>query len=138
MRVSLTKKDYLKIKEDYGGDLNSLRVTLSIEELKNIVEFINSMKDVNIDKDLVFKSALEEVYTTKRKKELEKKQKEEEIIPLDTIRSNLEILALHKNHGNISQACKDLGISARTLYRDIKQYSIDINEFKIKKNKRVD
>ena len=136
MRVSLTKKDYLKIKEDYGGDLNSLRVTLSIEELKNIVEFINSMKDVNIDKDLVFKSALEEVYTTKRKKELEKKQKEE-IIPLDTIRSNLEILALHKNNGNISQACKDLGISVRTLYRDIKQYSIDISKFKLN-NKRVD
>lgn len=136
MRVSLTKKDYLKIKEDYGGDLNSLKITLTIEELRNVVEFISLMKDVNIDKDLVFKSALEEVYTTKRKKELEKKQKEE-IIPLDTIRSNLEILALHKNNGNISQACKDLGISVRTLYRDIKQYSIDINKFKFN-NKRVD
>lgn len=136
MRVSLTKKDYLKIKEDYGGDLNSLKITLTIDELRNIVEFINSIKDVNIDKDLVFKSALEEVYTTKRKKELEKKQKEE-IIPLDTIRSNLEILALHKNNGNISQACKDLGISVRTLYRDIKQYSIDISKFKLN-NKRVD
>ena len=136
MRVSLTKKDYLKIKEDYGGDLNSLRVTLSIEELRNVVEFISLMKDVNIDKDLVFKSALEEVYTTKRKKELEKKQKEK-IIPLDTIRSSLEILALHKNNGNISQACKDLGISVRTLYRDIKQYSIDINKFRFN-NKRVD
>jgi DNA-binding NtrC family response regulator len=136
MRVSLTKKDYLKIKEGYGGDLDSLKITLTIEELRNVVEFISLMKDVDIDKDLVFKSALEEVYTTKRKKELEKKQKEE-IIPLDTIRSNLEILALHKNNGNISQACKDLGISVRTLYRDIKQYSIDISKFKLN-NKRVD
>ena len=136
MRVSLTKKDYLKIKEGYGGDLDSLKITLTIDELRNVVEFISLMKDVDIDKDLVFKSALEEVYTTKRKKELEKKQKEE-IIPLDTIRSNLEILALHKNNGNISQACKDLGISVRTLYRDIKQYSIDISKFKLN-NKRVD
>lgn len=136
MRISLTKKDYLKIKEGYGGDLDSLKITLTIDELRNVVEFISLMKDVNIDKDLVFKSALEEVYTTKRKKELEKKQKEE-IIPLDTIRSNLEILALHKNNGNISQACKDLGISVRTLYRDIKQYSIDISKFKLN-NKRVD
>ena len=136
MRVSLTKKDYLKIKEDYGGDLNLLKITLTIDELRNVVEFISLMKDVNIDKDLVFKSALEEVYTTKRKKELEKKQKEK-IIPLDTIRSSLEILALHKNNGNISQACKDLGISVRTLYRDIKQYSIDINKFRFN-NKRVD
>ena len=137
MRVSLTKKDYLKIKEGYGSDLDSLKITLTIDELRNVVEFISLMKDVDIDKDLVFKSALEEVYTTKRKKELEKKQKEEEIIPLDTIRSNLEILALHKNNGNISQACKDLGISVRTLYRDIKQYSIDISKFKLN-NKRVD
>ena len=136
MRISLTKKDYLKIKEGYGGDLDSLKITLTIDELRNVVEFISLMKDVDIDKDLVFKSALEEVYTTKRKKELEKKQKEE-IIPLDTIRSNLEILALHKNNGNISQACKDLGISVRTLYRDIKQYSIDISKFKLN-NKRVD
>lgn len=136
MRVSLTKKDYLKIKENYGGDLDSLKITLTIDELKNVVEFISLMKNINIDKDLVFKSALEEVYTTKRKKELKKKQKEE-IIPLDTIRSNLEILALHKNNGNIRQACKDLGISVRTLYRDIKQYSIDISKFKLN-NKRVD
>lgn len=129
-RVLLTEEQYLEMKESYGGDLNQLRVTLSIEELKNVVKFICSLKTENndIDEDLVFKTSLEEAETTAENKRLERMKNE--IIPLDTLRYRLEIQALRKTKGNIELTSKELGISERTLYRDIQVFSIDVNYFK--------
>ena len=131
-RVTLTEEQYLEIKESYGGDLNQLKVTLSIEELKNVVIFINSIKtennEIEIDEDLVFKTSLEEVKTTAENKRLERMKNE--IIPLDTLRYRLEIQAFRKTKGNIGLASKELGISERTLYRDIQEFSINVNYFK--------
>lgn len=131
-RITFTEEQYLEIKESYGGDLNQLKVTLSIEELKNVVKFINSIKtknnEIEIDEDLVFKTSLEEVKTTAENKRLERIKNE--IIPLDTLRYRLEIQAFRKTKGNIGLASKELGISERTLYRDIQEFSIDVNYFK--------
>lgn len=131
-RVTFTEEQYLEIKESYGGDLNQLRVTLSIEELKNVVKFINSLKtknnEIEIDEDLVFKTSLEEAETTAENKRLERIKNE--IIPLDTLRYWLELQAFRKTKGNIELASKELGISKRTLYRDIQEFSINVSYFK--------
>lgn len=128
MRVLLTDEEYSKLKEFYGGNLDLLKITLSIKELSKLLNYIRSKK--NIDNDFIFKSALEEVYTTKREKELNKNK--EKIIPLDVLKYNLEIMALQKTNGNIELSCKELGISIRTFYRDIKRFSINLNDYKIK------
>lgn len=128
MRVLLTDEEYSKLKESYGGNLDLLKITLSIKELSKLLNYIRSKK--NIDNDFIFKSALEEVYTTKREKELNKNK--EKIIPLDVLKYNLEIMALQKTNGNIELSCKELGISIRTFYRDIKRFSINLNDYKIK------
>ena len=129
-RVTFTEEQYLEIKESYGGDLNQLRITLSVEELKNVVKFINSLKRENneIDEDLVFKTSLEEAETTAENKRLERIKNE--IIPLDTLRYWLELQAFRKTKGNIELASKELGISKRTLYRDIQEFSINVSYFK--------
>jgi transcriptional regulator of acetoin/glycerol metabolism len=132
-RITFTEEQYLEIKESYGGDLNQLRVTLSINELKNVVKFINSLKtennEIEIDEDLVFKTSLEEAATTDKFKKLEKQK--DSLIPLYKLRYDLEILALKRTFGDVELASKELGISKRTLYRDIKEFSINLECFKI-------
>ena len=129
-RVSFTENDYVRLKEHYGGDLNAIRLTLSIEELKNIICFLKGKEEEEITGDLVFKTALEEAETTALNKKLAKLQSQ--IIPLDKLRYNLEIIAFTKNSGDVDLASQDLGISKRTLYRDIIDFKIDIEAFRRK------
>ena len=51
--------------------------------------------------------------------------KEPENLKYDDLKKNLLIKALERNGGNRKKAAAELGISDRTLYRQIKQYGIN-------------
>ena len=53
-----------------------------------------------------------------------------ENLSIETKEQELICKSLQKNHGNRKHAASDLGISERTLYRKIKKYAINENNFK--------
>lgn len=49
---------------------------------------------------------------------------------MDSIERELIIEAILSNNGNVTQAAKELGLSKPTLYRRLKKYEIDVDEFR--------
>jgi transcriptional regulator with PAS, ATPase and Fis domain len=123
----MTDEEFIQLKEKYGNNLDEIRIKISLEELRNLIISVSG-KNITIDNDILFKIAIEQIIEIRQRKKLENCKNE--IVPLSVIRYNLEIRALKKANGDITKASSLLGISERTLYRDINIYGINIKSLK--------
>mgnify|MGYP000992169136 CR=1 FL=1 len=90
----------------------------NVRELKNIIQRAYYMSDGDIIRNGLFSKGIETKHV-----------KESKSLSLKEIERDSILKALYFNNNNVLKAAKDLNISKATIYRKIKTYSINLNNF---------
>jgi DNA-binding NtrC family response regulator len=87
----------------------------------------NQVGDQQDDTSIEYAREVEEENEPQKQPE---EEPEEETLSLEKKEKEMIIKALDKNNNRRKYAAQDLGISERTLYRKIKQYELDKQDYK--------